>query len=57
MYAIEEKTVIWVIVALNYRGNTVVTTYRSRETAEIDLRDKRAAHPEIMYRLVEVDFD
>ena len=57
MLATQEKTVIWVIVALNCRGNTIVTTYRSRETAEIDLRDKRAAHPHILFRLVEVDFE
>ena len=57
MYATEENTVIWVIVALNCRGNTIVTTYQHRETAEIDLRDKRTAHPEIMFRLTKVDFD
>jgi hypothetical protein len=57
MNATQEKTVIWVIVALNYRGNTIVTTYQSRETAEIDLRTKRSAHPHLQFRLVEVDFE
>ena len=57
MYAIERKTVIWVIVGLNCLGSTVVTTYRRRETAEIDLRDLRQANPQIAYRLIEVDFD
>ena len=57
MYATEQKTVIWVIIGLNCLGSTVVTTYRRRETAELDLRDLQQTNPQIAYRLVEVDFD
>lgn len=57
MKAADQKTVIWVIVGLNCLGNTIVTTYLHRETAEVDLCDKQQAHPEIRYQLVEVDFD
>ena len=57
MYATEQKTVIWVIVGLNCLGSTVVTTYRHRETAEMDLRNLRQTNPQITYRLIEVDFD
>ncbi len=57
MFAMEQKTVIWVVIGLNSFGNTVVTTYQRRETAEADLRYKRNANPEILYRMVKVDFD
>lgn len=57
MFPTEQKTVIWVIIGLNSLGNTLVMTYQRRETAEADLQHKRNAHPEIMYRMVKVDFD